>query len=268
MVARVMDKKVIVITGASSGIGEALARHVGKLGAHVALVARRREMLEGIATSIGESALVVVHDVTSRNEVRAAFDETIARFGHIDVWVNNAGRGISRPVSQLSDEDFDEMMLVNVKSALYGMQTVLPHFRERGAGHVINVSSLLGRIPLAPIRSAYSASKHALNALTASLRMELMQDFPGIMISSVHPGVVATEFGLNALHGGMDSRKMPGGQTADEVAQVIADVISSPRADVYTRSGAQQMIVNYYSAPDMMSVERELVSRGPAMPPR
>jgi len=87
----------------------------------------------------------------------------LAKFGHIDVWVNNAGRGISRLVSELTDEDIDEMMLVNVKSALYGMQAVLAHFGERGSGRIINVSSMLGRVPFAPIRSAYPASKHALN---------------------------------------------------------------------------------------------------------
>ena len=169
--------------------------------------------------------------------------------------MNNAGRGISRLVSQLTDDDIDDMMLVNVKSALYGMQAVLPHFRERGTGHILNVSSMLGRMPLAPIRSAYAASKASLNMLTASLRMELAEKFPGIHVTTVHPGVVATEFGLNALHGGMDSRKFPGSQTAEEVAQVILDVLATPRADVYTRPGAAQMVVGYYGAADMGSAE-------------
>ena len=167
------------------------------------------------------------------------------------MWVNNAGRGITRLVSELGDDDLDEMMLVNVKSALYGMQAVLPHFRERGRGHIINVSSMLARLPLAPFRSAYAASKHALAALTASLRMELRAAFPEIHVSSVHPGIVATDFGLNALHGGIDSRKMPGAQTAAEVAEVIASVIEHPRADVYTRPGAQQMVTAYFGARDM-----------------
>jgi NAD(P)-dependent dehydrogenase (short-subunit alcohol dehydrogenase family) len=177
--------------------------------------------------------------------------------------VNNAGRGITRPVSQLTDADVDDMMLTNVKSALYGMQSVLPHFRQRGQGHIINVSSMLGRVPLAPFRSAYSASKHALNALTANLRMELQGT--GIHVSSVHPGVVATDFGLKALHGGPDSRSLPYTQTADEVAEVIAGVIERPRADVYTRPGAQQMVVAYYAAEDMGSAE-QAASLGPPRP--
>jgi len=167
------------------------------------------------------------------------------------VWVNNAGQGITRLVSELTDDDFDEMMLVNVKSALYGMQAVLPHFRERGRGHIINVSSLLGRVPFTPIRSAYSAAKHALNALTANLRMELRTQHPGIIVSSVHPGVVATDFGRKARYGGPDSRQFPGAQTVEEVAKVIADLIENPRADVYTRPGAQQLVVGYYAADDM-----------------
>ena len=104
------------------------------------------------------------------------------------------------------------MMRINVKSALYGMQVVLPHFRERNSGHIVNVSSLLGRMPLAAFRSAYSASKHALNALTASLRMDLQQTHPNIHVSSVHPGVVATQFGVRARHGARTRVSSPGAQ--------------------------------------------------------
>jgi NAD(P)-dependent dehydrogenase (short-subunit alcohol dehydrogenase family) len=145
------------------------------------------------------------------------------------------------------------MMLVNVKSALYGLQAVLPHFRERKIGHVVNVSSLLGRVPFAPIRSAYAASKHALNSLSASLRMELAPE--NILVSVVHPGVVATEFGLNALHGGADSRQLPGAQPADEVAKVIADVIETRTADAYTRPGQRETIAAYYAAEDLAAAE-------------
>jgi NAD(P)-dependent dehydrogenase (short-subunit alcohol dehydrogenase family) len=147
------------------------------------------------------------------------------------------------------------MMKVNVKSALYGMQAVLPHFRQQGRGHIINVSSMLGRIPFAAVRSAYSAAKHALNALTANLRMELAGTHPDIHVSSVHPGVVATGFGINARHGGVDSRALPGAQPVDEVAAVIAELIEHPRADVYTRPGAQKIVVDYYAAPDMAAAE-------------
>lgn len=253
-----MSNRVIAITGASAGIGAALSSLLGARGARLVLIARRRAELEAIAARAGSPALPVVADVTRRTEVEAAVSAALSHFGQLDVWVNNAGRGISRNVSELSDEDVDEMMLVNVKSALYGMQAVLPHFRERNAGHIINVSSMLGRVPFAPIRSAYSAAKHALNALTANLRMELAEAHPNLYVSSVHPGIVATDFGLNAKHGGPDSRAMPGAQSAEEVAQVIADVIEHPRADVYTRPDGRALVAGYFAAEDMAAVEAKL----------
>jgi NAD(P)-dependent dehydrogenase (short-subunit alcohol dehydrogenase family) len=103
----------------------------------------------------------------------------------------------------------------------------------------------------------HSAAKHALNALTANLRMALAADFPRIVVSSVHPGVVATEFGASARHGGVDSRQVPGAQSAGEVARVIADLLGSPRADVYTRPGAQDLVARYYAAEDMGLAERQ-----------
>ncbi|HEX7479387.1 MAG TPA: SDR family oxidoreductase [Polyangiales bacterium] len=251
-----MQNKVIVITGASSGIGAALAQLVGERGGRPVLVARRSQELQAVAQRCGSQALLVVADVTQRAQVEAVVRQALARFGQIDVWVNNAGRGITRNVSELSDADFDEMMLVNVKSALYGMQAVLPHFKARKSGQILNVSSMLGRVPFAPFRSAYCASKHALNSLSANLRMELRPDYPQIHVGVVHPGVVSTDFGLNSLHGGVDSRSLPGAQSADEVAQVIASVIEQPRADVYTRPAAQQLVVDYYAAPDMGDAEQ------------
>lgn len=257
-----MENLVIVITGASAGIGAALAIHAGQRGARVVLLARRQAELERVAARSGPHALAIPTDVTQRAQVERAVEQALAQRGAIDVWVNNAGRGISRPVSELTDADVDEMMLVNVKSALYGMQAVLPCFRAAGKGHIINVSSMLGRVPFAPQRSAYSAAKHALNALTASLRMEL-RDTPGIHVSSVHPGVVATEFGVRALHGGLDSRSFPGAQTAEQVAEVIAQVIEQPRADVYTRPEGQRVVVDYFGAPDMGEVEGRFVMGPP-----
>jgi NADP-dependent 3-hydroxy acid dehydrogenase YdfG len=252
-----MKDKVVVITGASAGIGAALAELIGSRGGAPVLLARREGVLLEVAGRSGPKALPIVADVTRRPDVQRALAAAVARFGQVDVWVNNAGRGISRQVSELSDEDFDEMMLVNVKGPLYGMQAALEHFKARGRGHIINISSMLGRVPFAAIRSAYAASKHALNSLTANLRMELRTSHPGIFVSSVHPGVVATEFGLNARHGGMDSRQFAGAQSAEEVAAVIADVIEQPRADVYTRPGARQMVTAYYAAEDMGLIEAQ-----------
>ncbi len=250
-----MRGKVVVITGASSGIGAALAERVGRRDGRPVLAARRERELREAAARSGPEALAVVADVTQRDQVQRVLDAAIFRFGQVDVWVNNAGRGITRPVSALTDEDFDAMMRVNVLSALYGMQAALPHFQRRGQGHIINVSSMLGRIPFVPARSAYSAAKHALNALTASLRLELRERWPEIHVSTVSPGVVATEFGVHALAGGPDSRALPFAQPVEEVAEVIAGLIERPRADVYTRPGLQQQVVDYFTAEDMGAAE-------------
>jgi NADP-dependent 3-hydroxy acid dehydrogenase YdfG len=256
-----LQGKVVVITGASDGIGAALATLAGSHGAHVVLAARREEALRAVAAGCGGEALTVKMDVTRREDHARLLSAAVERFGHVDVWVNNAGRGITRPVLALTDEDVDEIMLVNVKSVLYAMQAVVPHFQARGAGHVINVSSMLGRIPLATFRSVYCASKHALNALTACLRQDLRATHPGIHVTTVSPGVVATSFGANAIGGGPDSRALPGAQPVEEVAEVIARTILSPAADVYTRDGMRAMAARYYGAEDMAAVEAEFTMR-------
>jgi short-subunit dehydrogenase len=238
---------VVVITGARGGIGAELARQLAAAGARLALVARRPDELTRVAAGCGEGAMAIPADVTRREEVQRVVREAIAAFGHVDVWVNNVGRGISRMPSALRDDDVDDMIRVNVKSALYGMQEILPHFRERGRGQVVNVSSMLGRMPLATIRSAYNGAKHFLNALTASFRDELHASDPGIEVTLVSPGVVRTDFGLNALHGGPDSRALPGSQGAEEVAAVIVEAIRSGKPDLYTRAGARHAVLDYFS---------------------
>ncbi len=250
-----MSDKVIVITGASSGIGAAFARLAGGGGASMVLAARREAELKAVAAESGANALAVIADVTKRGDVKRILDEALARFGHVDVWINNAGRGMSRAAADITDEDFDEMMLVNVKSALYGMQAVLPHYKERGRGHIINVSSMLGRVPFASVRAAYSASKHALMSLTANLRVDLRAQFPGIHVSALIPGVVATDFGLSAKHGGPDSRSFPFAQPVEEVAQVLLELIEHPRAEAFTRPMYHQQVAAYYSAEDLGVVE-------------
>ena len=238
----------VVITGASAGIGEALALQLTDGGANVVLVARREGALREVAERCGDRATPIVADMSRREDVQRTVRESIARIGHVDVWVNNVGRGITRMPSELTDDDVDDMIRVNVKSALYGMQEILPHFRERGRGQVVNVSSMLGRVPSAIPRSAYNGAKHFLNALTANIRDELRQSAPGIEVTLVSPGVVRTGFGLNALHGGEDSHKLPYSQSAEEVAAVIVWAIRTGKPDVYTRAGARQRIVDYFSS--------------------
>jgi NADP-dependent 3-hydroxy acid dehydrogenase YdfG len=240
--------KVILITGASGGIGAALAEILAGRGDSVALVARRKNTLDAVVARCGANALAIVGDVTKREEVRRAIDSAIARFGHIDTLVNNAGQGMSRVPSELTDADIDTMIAANVKTALFGMQEILPHFKERGGGHIVNVSSMLGRIPMVVIRSAYCGAKHFLNALTQTFRAEIQATHPGIHVSLVSPGPVRTDFGANAVYGGHDSRSLPNSQTAEEAAAVIAVVIDSKRPDVYTQNGYHAQVAAYYES--------------------
>jgi short-subunit dehydrogenase len=239
--------KIVVITGASRGIGAATAILLARRGMSLGLVARQTGALFGVAAECGEGTLALTADVTDREEVRRVVKEVLARFGRIDVWINNVGQGITRMPSELTDDDLDHMMLVNVKTSLYGMQEVLPHFRERGEGHVINISSMLGRISYAPFRSAYCGAKHFLNSLTDSFRDEVQKTHPGIQFSLVSPPAVRTDFGKHALHGGPDSRSLPNTQSAEEVAEVIARVIETRKPDAYTVRGARDRVIRYYS---------------------
>jgi NADP-dependent 3-hydroxy acid dehydrogenase YdfG len=243
-----MLAKVIVITGASSGIGAAAAVRLAADGHTVVIVARRADALRDVADRCHGRARTIAADMSRRDEVQRVFRETIDTCGRIDVWINNVGRGITRAPSQLTDDDVDMVMQVNVKSAIYGMQEALPHFKERGGGHFINISSMLGRIPYATQRSAYNGAKHFLNAITANFRDEVQATHPNIQFSLVSPGVVWTEFGANAMHGGPDSRAFPEGQTAEEVADVIAAVVASRAPDVYTRAGARDRVIGYFSS--------------------
>ena len=252
--------KVIVITGASSGIGAALARQLAVRGEYLMLAARRAKELGQLARSCGRDTFAFTTDVTRRQDVIRLRDEALRTFDHIDVWINNAGQGIYSKVLDLTDEDFDAMMAVNVKSALYGMQAIVPHFQERKQGHLINVSSMLGRVPFVSFRSAYSASKSALNSLTANLRMDLRTEYPDIHVSLVLPGVVSTEFASNAMHALESIAPFQMAQTAEEVAAVIVDLIDHPRVECYTNPGAQlEQVKRYFN--DIEAFEESIGKR-------
>ena len=242
--------KSIVITGASAGIGAAIARRLGRDGNKLALAARREDLLRDVARESAPDALAVVVDVTRREDVERLRDEALRAFGGVDVWINNAGRGISRSVLDLTDDDLDEMMRVNVKSALYGMQAVVPYFLKRGRGHLINISSFLGRVPIAAHRSAYNAAKAALNALTANLRADVAGK--RVEVSLVMPGLVSTEFARNVI--GTASAVPPQWtpnaamkpQTPEEVADAVADLIAHPRAEIYTNPASPEMARRWF----------------------
>ena len=262
-----MSDQVVVITGASSGIGAALAAQLAARGDKVVLGARREQELSQVAGSIGAHAVAVVTDVTRRKDVERLRDRALEKYSHIDVWVNNAGRGIGRKVLELSDQDIEEMLAVNLLSAIYGMQAVVPHFQTRGEGHLINVSSFLSRVPFATYRSIYSASKSALNMLTAQLRLDLARDYPNIHVSLVIPGFVATPFAQSALWGTpapTPATGPQGSQTADEVASAIIGLIEHPVPELYTNPGSAETARRY--SQDVVTFEASMSA--PHRPPQ
>ncbi len=241
---------VLAITGASAGIGEHLALVAAASKQYrLALVARRLDVLQAVSdkcTSLGSESAAFTADVSDREQVNKTVAAIVDRFGTIDVWVNNAGRGIFKKPSELVDADLEDMMKTNVYSAFYCMQAVLPIFKAKQTGLVVNISSLLGRnAEIAPMRSAYSASKHFLNGLTGALRAELAADgFSGITLSIVSPGIVKTDFGTTA--GGPDSRTMPGAQDVDEVAAIVFnEAIVKKKAEVYTSEFGRMVVLKY-----------------------
>ena len=235
----------MLVTGGSDGVGAALAKMAAAQGFSVALVARREEALKAVAAECSGSPLPIVADVTKRSDVDRAVKTAIDHFGGLDILVNNVGRGIAAKPSEVTEEDIDDMMAINVKSALFGMQAVLPHFKSQSHGHIINVSSRLGRKPSVLSRSAYNWSKHFLNGLTTNFRDEVAATHPGIAVSLVSPGLIYTDFGKHALHDGKDMRTQPGGQSKEEVASVIMQVVQQRQPDVFTRVGVKAEMMAY-----------------------
>lgn len=233
------ESRSVVITGASGGIGAALATELAGRGHKLTLAARRPDALRAVVERIYESAIGVVADVTVRDEVELVRDRAIGRWGVIDVWVNNAGQGINRPTLELTDEDLDRVLRANLYSSLYGMQAIAPYFISRGTGHIVNISSNLSKAPYARFRSIYSASKAALNSLSTNVREDLREVAPGVRVSVVLPGPVTTDFARNAIHAPNDaspSKAAVSPQGPGEVAAVIADLIEDPEpaAELFT----------------------------------
>ena len=237
--------QVVVVTGASGGVGAATAVELARRGASVVLAARRAAQLEEVRARCGERALAVVADMTRRADVQHVFDRALATWGGVDVWINNVGRGQSRPVLELTDEDVDTMLADNLKSVLYGMQVATPHFQARGKGALVNVSTLVARVKFPLPVGSYAAAKAAMSRLSEELRGELAQSHPFVRVVVVYPGVIATDFGQNALGLKGDSRKIPGAQSAEEVAHVVCEAALQGRGDVYTLPNAASMVRQY-----------------------
>ncbi len=189
-----IEGKVVVITGASSGLGESTARHLAKLGATVALGARRKDRLDAVVKDIqaaGGKALAVKVDVTKRAEVEALVQKAIDTYGKIDVLVNNAGIMPIAPLALLKVDEWDRMIDLNIKGVLYGIAAALPHMQKQKSGHIINTASVFGIKVFAPGGTVYCATKAAVRTLTEGLRVEVHAD--KIRTTIIDPGAVQSE---------------------------------------------------------------------------
>ncbi|MFK0166983.1 SDR family oxidoreductase [Rhizobium sp. NPDC090279] len=214
---------VVLVTGASSGIGEATARAASQSGARVVLLARRKDRIDALASELGDNALAVACDVTRPEFVQQAVHAAIGKFGRIDALVNNAGQGLHATIEDIGIDDFRELLNLNSVAPLVMMQAVIPFMRRQGAGSIVNVSSgaTLGTYPGA---AAYTSSKSALNMLSSVARLELAD--AGIVVSIMHPFITATEF-YGSVRSGLDSAKAQEAGTAS-IAQsptLVADMI-------------------------------------------
>ena len=188
-----IEGKVVVITGASSGLGEATARLLSGQGASVVLGARRVDRLQSLAeelTASGGKAIAMATDVTQRDQVQKLVDAAVQTYGRVDVMINNAGLMPQAPLERLKVDEWDRMIDVNIKGVLYGIAAALPYMKQQKAGHFINVSSVAGH-RVGPGFAVYAATKHAVRALSEGLRQEVKPY--NIRTTVISPGAVATE---------------------------------------------------------------------------
>ncbi|TFW24348.1 SDR family oxidoreductase [Duganella callida] len=229
-----IENKVVVITGASSGLGEATARYLAARGAAVVLGARRTDRLEQIAAEIGAAggkASVARTDVTDKAQVQALIDHAVAAYGRVDVLINNAGLMSIAPMDQVKVDEWDRMIDINVKGLLYGIAAALPLFRQQNSGHFINIASVAGIKVFSPGGTVYSGTKFAVRAISEGLRHEVGG---AIRTTTIEPGAVDSEL----KHGSSHEQSAQFVKEfyklaipADAVARAIAYAIEQP-ADV------------------------------------
>jgi len=224
----------VIVTGASQGIGRAIALEFGRRGARVALASRDRPALEEVATSIkaeGGTAVVIPTDVTAEGAVEQMAKEAIRELGGIDILVNNAGRGMSATIGDASSADVEALFSLNVLAAAAAIRAVLPIMRAQRSGMIINISSMAGRV-VVPRIGYYSASKFALTAIGDALRME--ESHRGIKVMNVFPGTTRSNFGENRLGSrGRQAHQVLPPVSAEKVARRIARAVARNQRSVY-----------------------------------
>ena len=228
-----IENKVAIITGASSGIGFATALALSKAGAKVAIGARRTDMLSVLEKKIKENGGEVYSqklDVTKKNECTSFVDNVLKKWGTVDILVNNAGLMPLSFFKNLKIDEWDQMIDVNIKGVLYCTGAVITHMLENKSGHIINISSVAGRIVF-PAGSVYCATKHAITAFSEGLRQELSVR-KNIRVTCIEPGVVATELTNTitdeSLQGFVENAKKMESLQAEDIANAIVYAVESP----------------------------------------
>jgi NAD(P)-dependent dehydrogenase (short-subunit alcohol dehydrogenase family) len=247
-----LGEQVMVITGASSGIGLATARAAARRGARVVLAARNDEALRQIADEInaeGGEAIHVAADVGDAEDVRRIGEEAVRRFGRIDTWVNNAGVSIYGPIMEISDEDHRRLFETNFWGVVYGSRVGVEHLRAAGGGALINVGSTVSDRAI-PIQGMYSASKHAVKGFTDALRMELEAEGAPVSVSLVKPGSIDTPFTEHAKNYMEREPTLPPPVYAPEVvAEVILHCAEHPQRDAFAGGGGKALSASGTYAP-------------------
>lgn len=225
-----IENKVVLITGASTGIGAEVARRLAARGAKVAVAARRKEKLAEVVVGIeavGGVARAYALDVTDKKQMESVAAAVVADFGRLDVLINNAGLMPVRPMAEVNTDEWDAMIDVNLKGTLYGIAAALPRFIAQGSGHIINLSSVAGIKVFAPGGTVYSGTKFAVRAISEGLRQEVGDK---IRVTSIEPGAVDSELKFNTSGTAKDTvldfyrQAIP----ADSVARAIAFAIEQP----------------------------------------
>jgi NADP-dependent 3-hydroxy acid dehydrogenase YdfG len=227
-----IESKVVIITGASSGVGEATARRLGASGAKLMLAARREDRLKDLVAAIEKTGGTVAYrvtDVADRAQVQALAEATLETYGRIDVLVNNAALMPSSPLDQIKVDEWDQMIDVNIKGVLYGIAAVLPTMRQQKSGHVINLSSIAGH-KVVPGAAVYCATKYAVRAISEGLRLESNGEIHSTIIS---PGAVATEGLLLQSNGEIRSTNISPGAVAAELTSTITPGDTASRVNQF-----------------------------------